>query len=138
MKLKGLVEVNGYLSYQRSVPTDLRDHPTFEGRKLYKKRLGAKLQTEEEIYKAWLEEHKAFESLIANLRKANLPLIEARELAAEARNLLKAHGLKEGERSPDPLLSDEHNRICHKQAAMEKDERKLKIVEKREVVVKSF
>ena len=110
MKLKGLVEVNSYLSYQRSVPTDLRDHPTFEGKKLYKKKLGAKLRTEEEIHKAWLEEHKAFESLIANLRKANLPLIEARELAAEARNLLKAHGLKEGERSPDPLLSDEHNR----------------------------
>ena len=110
MKLKGLVEANGYLSYQRSVPTDLRDHPTFKGRKLYKKKLGAKLQTEEEIHKAWLEHHRAFESLISNLRKVNLPLIKARELAIEARNLLKAHGFNEGDRSPNPFFTDEDNR----------------------------
>ena len=110
MKLKGLVEANGYLSYQRSVPTDLRDHPTFKGRKLFKKKLGAKLQTEEEIHKAWLEHHRAFESLISNLRKVNLPLIKARELAIEARNLLKAHGFNEGDRSPNPFFTNEDNR----------------------------
>ena len=110
MKLKGLVEANGYLSYQRSVPTDLRDHPAFKGRKLYKKKLGAKLQTEEEIHKAWLEHHRAFESLISNLRKVNLPLIKARELAIEARNLLKAHGFNKGDRSPNPFFTNENNR----------------------------
>lgn len=110
MKLKGLVETNGYFSYQRSVPKDIADHPVFGGKKLYKKPLGANLQTDEDIHRAWLEQHKAFESLTSNLRKDNLPLLEARKLAEEATSLLKAHGLKVGQRSSDSFLSNTENR----------------------------
>ena len=31
MKHKYIVKTNGYLSYQRSIPTDLQDHPAFKG-----------------------------------------------------------------------------------------------------------
>ena len=73
--LKGLTVNNGYYSYQRSIPKDIKDHPFFGGKKKYQKPLGAKIRTEEEIHKAQLEQHKAFESLASNLRKANLPLL---------------------------------------------------------------
>ena len=108
--LKGLTVNNGYYSYQRSIPKDIKDHPFFGGKKKYQKPLGAKIRTEEEIHKAWLEQHKAFESLASNLRKANLPLLEAKKLTEEATNLLKAHGLKVGQRSPDPFLTTQQNR----------------------------
>jgi len=108
--LKGLTVNNGYYSYQRSIPKDIKDHPFFAGKKKYQKPLGPNIQTEEEIHTAWLEQHKAFESLVLNLRKVNLPLLEARKLTEEATNLLKAHGLKVGQRSPDPYLTDEQNR----------------------------
>ena len=88
MKLKGLVETNGYFSYQRSVPKDIADHPVFGGKKLYKKPLGVNLQTDEDIHRAWLEQHKAFESLTSNLRKDNLPLLEARKLAEDKAKLI--------------------------------------------------
>jgi len=109
MKLRGLVKSNGYFSYQRSVPKDIRDHPVFNGKKLYKKPLGANLQTEEDIYNAWHEQHKAFEALTQNARKANIPLLNARKLAEQATNLLKAYDLDVGQRSHDPYLTDEQN-----------------------------
>ncbi len=97
--LKGLTKVNGYYFYQRSVPKDIKDHPFFGGKKKYQKPLGAKIQTEEDIHNTWQEQHKAFESLILNLRKANLPLLNARKLREQATNLLKAHGFEVGQRS---------------------------------------
>ena len=117
--LKGLTDNNGYYFYQRSIPKELKDHPFFGGKKKYQKPLGAKIQTLEEIQKAWLEQHKAFESLVLNLRKANLPLLEARKLTEEATNLLKAHGLKVGQRSPDPYLTDEQNKNIKEAAGLQ-------------------
>ena len=110
MKLKGLTNNNGYYSYQRSIPKDIKDHPFFGGKKKYQKPLGANVQNEEDIYEAWLKQHRAFESLILNLRKANLPLLTARKLTEEATNLLKAHDLKIGQLSPDPYLTTEQNK----------------------------
>ena len=110
IKLKGLSHSNGYFFCQRSVPKDIKDHPVFGGKKLYKKSLGTNLQTEEDIHNAWLEQHKAFESLASNIRKVNLPLLESRKLTEEASNLLKAHGLKVGQRSPNTFLSDYENK----------------------------
>ncbi|MDP6535312.1 MAG: hypothetical protein QGG02_03070 [Gammaproteobacteria bacterium] len=107
--LKGLTEVSGYYFYQRSVPKDIKDHPFFGGKKKYQKPLGAKIQTEEDIYNAWHEQHKAFEALTQNVRKANIPLLTARKLAEEATNLLKAHGFEVGQRSSDPYLTVEQN-----------------------------
>ena len=34
------------------------------------------------MHTAWLEQHKAFESLVLNLRKATVPLLEARKKEA--------------------------------------------------------
>ena len=80
--LKGLTINNGYYSYQRSIPKDIKDHPFFAGKKKYQKPLGPNIQTEEEMHTAWLEQHKAFESLVLNLRKATVPLLEARKKEA--------------------------------------------------------
>ena len=110
MKLKGLVWVHGSPYYQRSVPKDLLGHPTFGNRKLYKKPLGSKLKSDEEILHAWQAHQKAFETLIFNLRKINTPLIDARQLAQQAVSFLKAHGFSPGQRSPSPLLSDADNK----------------------------
>ena len=110
MKHKYIVKTNGYLSYQRSIPTDLRDHPVFKGKKLHKASLGTEVKTDEEIFAARMQRHNEFEALLANLRKANQPLLNARELAKEAINLLKAYGHDAGDRSAHPLLTDEQNR----------------------------
>ena len=67
MKLKGLTKNNCYYFHQRSIPKDIKDHRSFIGKKKYQKPLGAKLQTEEEIHKAWLEQHQAFETLVVNI-----------------------------------------------------------------------
>ncbi|HIA58300.1 MAG TPA: hypothetical protein EYO00_00145, partial [Gammaproteobacteria bacterium] len=110
MKHKYIVKTNGYLSYQRSIPTDLRDHPVFKGKKLHKASLGTEVKTDEEIFAARMQRHNEFEALLANLRKANQPLLNARELAKEAINLLNAYGHDAGDRSAHPLLTDEQNR----------------------------
>ena len=110
MKHKYIVKTNGYLSYQRSIPTDLQDHPAFKGKKLHKASLGTEVKTDEEIFAARMQRHNEFEALIANLRKANQPLLKARELAKEAKNFLKAYGHDPGDRSAHPLLTDEQNR----------------------------
>ena len=110
MKHKYIVKTNGYLSYQRSIPTDLRDHPVFKGKKLHKASLGTEVTTDEEIFVARMQRHNEFEALLANLRKANQPLLNARELAKESINLLKAYGHDAGDRSAHPLLTDEQNR----------------------------
>ena len=101
----------GYVSYQRSVPKDVEGHPVFKGKKLWRVPLGLKVGNDEEvIYLARMDKHNEFETLIVNLRKANQPLLKARELEKKAQNLLKAYGLDAGERSPNPLLTDEQNR----------------------------
>ena len=123
--LKGLTKVNGYYFYQRSVPKDIKDHPVFGGKKKYQKPLGAKIQTEEDIHNTWQEQHKAFESLILNLRKANLPLLNARKLREQATNLLKAHGFEVGQRSPSPYLTDDQNQMIETGTDMEVDHSSL-------------
>jgi hypothetical protein len=101
----------GYVSYQRSVPKDVEGHPVFKGKKLWRVPLGLKVGTDEEvIYLARMEKHNEFETLLVNLRKTNQPLLKARELEKKAQKLLKVYGLDAGERSPNPLLTDEQNR----------------------------
>jgi integrase len=111
MKLKYLVSNNGSLYYQRSIPVKLQAHPTFGGRKLYRKPLKASSNSDADVLAAWTACNDVFKDLTRTLTLANSDVIEYRELMKLAESYLKANNLSPGELAPDPRLSDTENRL---------------------------
>lgn len=110
MKLKYLVNNNGSLYYQRSIPTKLQAHPTFGGKKLYRKPLKARSNSDPDVLAAWTHCNDVFEDLTRTLTLANTEVIAHRELMKLAESYLEANNLSPGDLSPDSQLSDIDNK----------------------------
>ncbi|MEX1200254.1 MAG: tyrosine-type recombinase/integrase [Methylophaga sp.] len=94
--LKGLTKNNGTWAYVRSVPKQLREHPTFEGKANYRRQLLPVSCSEDLLIKAWRQAHDDFEQYIESLKQINLPVIEKNELIKKAEVFLRVNGLSSG------------------------------------------
>lgn len=99
--MKGLTHNNGTWAYTRTIPRVLADHPTFRGRKNYRKQLGSRTLSEEQVFGAWRQAHTDFEHYIADLKQSNLEVIASNELVKHAQAYLSVNGLKAGMLSND-------------------------------------
>lgn len=94
--MKGLTQNNGTWAYVRSIPEQLRGHPTFKGKKNYRRQLISSAATEEQLFNAWKQAHADYEQYISSLTQLNLPIIERNELIKKAELYLRVNKLKAG------------------------------------------
>lgn len=94
LNMVGLTRNNSTWAYVRAIPKSLHSHPSFKGKKNYRRQLASSTTPREEILKLWEEAHKDFEEYIAGLKQVNMPVIEQNALLKRAEAFLRLHNLK--------------------------------------------
>jgi len=104
-KLKYLQANNGTLFYRRSVPTELLEHPHWEGKKFWSTSMSIRTDAPQDtVNDAWNRCNSQFNDTIEIIKNRNIHVLSEIDLERRATNLLKMHNLKPGD--GDPALGD--------------------------------
>jgi integrase len=107
--MKGLTANNDTYAYVRSIPKALLNHPSFNGRKNYRKQLGQKSVSHDQLFQSWKQAHEDFEQYIDNLKQINIDVIDRNALIKRAESYLRANNLNAGMLSNDESLTKQDN-----------------------------
>jgi len=107
--MKGLTVNNDTFAYVRTIPRALLNHPSFNGRKNYRKQLGPSSLSDEQIFQSWKQAHEDFEQYIDNLKQVNIDVIDRNDLIKRAEAYLRANNLNVGMLSNDDGLTEQDN-----------------------------
>jgi len=107
--MKGLTLNNDTYAYVRTVPRALLNHPSFNGRKNYRKQLGSRSLSDEQIYQSWKQTHDDYEQYIDNLKQVNVDVIDRNSLIRRAEAYLRVNKLNAGMLSDDIGLTEADN-----------------------------
>jgi len=107
--MKGLVENHNTWAYVRKVPKALTNHPSFNGRSNYRKQLGLRSLSDEQLFQKWKQAHEDFEQYIDNLKQVNVDVIDRNALIKRAEAYLRANNLNAGMLSSDESLTEDDN-----------------------------
>jgi site-specific recombinase XerD len=113
LSMKGLTENNGTWSYTRTIPKALIGHPSFRGRKNYRKQLISASASYDQVIQSWKQAHEDFEQYIDDLKNSNISVIERNELIKRAEVFLRVNGLKSGMLADDEALTERDNNQHH-------------------------
>jgi len=104
-KLKYLQPNNGTWFYRRSVPSELLEHPYWEGKKFWSTSMNLSTDAPQDtVNDAWNRCNNQFNDMVETIRNRNAHVLSEIDLERRAFNLLKMHGLKPGD--GDPSLQD--------------------------------
>nr|WP_320166602.1 tyrosine-type recombinase/integrase [uncultured Methylophaga sp.] len=94
LKMVGLTRNNSTWAYVRAIPTSLKSHPSFRGKKNYRRQLVPIDTPRDELLKVWEKAHNDFEQYIADVKLLNTSVIEQNKLIEQAERFLRINGLK--------------------------------------------
>ena len=104
-KLKYLQPNNGTWFYRRSVPTELLEHPYWEGKKFWSTSLNLLTDAPQDaVNDAWNRCNSQFNDIVETIRDRNIHVLNEIDLERRATSLLKMYDLKPGD--GDPSLQD--------------------------------
>jgi hypothetical protein len=109
LKYVALTANNDTYAYVRSIPKALLNHPSFNGRKNYRKQLGQKSVSNDQLFQSWKQAHEDFEQYIDNLKQINIDVIDRNALIKRAESYLRANNLNAGMLSNDESLTKQDN-----------------------------
>ena len=92
---------NGTWFYRRSVPTELLEHPHWEGKKFWSTSLNLSLDAPQAaVNDAWNRCNSQFNDIVETIHDRNIHVLNEIDLERRATNLLKMHNLKLGDGDP--------------------------------------
>ncbi|MEL0321395.1 MAG: hypothetical protein VXA68_05225, partial [Gammaproteobacteria bacterium] len=104
-KLKYLQPNNGTWFYRRSVPTELLEHPYWEGKKFWSTSMNLSTDAPQDaVNDAWNRCNSQFNDIVETIRDRNIHVLNEIDMERRAINLLKMYNLKPGD--GDPSLQD--------------------------------
>ena len=107
--MKGLTINNNTYAYVRTIPKALLNHPSFNGRRNYRKQIGPRSLSDEQLFLSWKQTHDDFEQYIDNLKQVNIDVIDRNALIKRAEAYLRANNLNVGMLSNDDGLTEQDN-----------------------------
>lgn len=105
--MKGLTVNNDTYAYVRTIPKALLNHPSFNGKRNYRRQLGSKSLSDDQLFQSWKQAHEDFEQYIDNLRQINVDVIDRNALIKRAEAYLRANNLKVGMLSTDNNFTED-------------------------------
>jgi integrase len=107
--MKGLTVNNDTYAYVRTIPKALLNHPSFSGRRNYRKQIGPRSLSDEQLFLSWKQAHDDFEQYIDNLKQINIDVIDRNALIKRAESYLRANNLNAGMLSNNDSLTKQDN-----------------------------
>ena len=103
--MKYLQPNNGTWFYRRSVPTELLEHPYWEGKKFWSTSMNLSTDAPQDaVNDAWNRCNSQFNDIVETIRDRNIHVLNEIDLERRATNLLNMYDLKPGD--GDPSLQD--------------------------------
>src|SRR5210317_157564 len=100
-KLKYLQPNNGTWFYRRSVPTELLEHPYWEGKKFWSMPMNLSTDAPQDaVNDAWNKCNSHFNDIVETMRSRNIHVLNEIDMERRATNLLKMYDLKPGDGDP--------------------------------------
>jgi hypothetical protein len=100
-KLKYLQPNNGTWFYRRSVPTELLEHPYWEGKKFWSTSMNLSTDAPQDaVNDAWNSCNSQFNDIVETIRDRNIHVLNEIDLERRATSLLKMYHLKPGDGDP--------------------------------------
>lgn len=104
LNMIGLTRNNGTYAYVRAIPKALQSHPSFRGKRNYRRQLAPTNISRELLLKLWKQAHSDFEQYISSLKQLNTPMLEQSALIEQAERFLRMNGLE-----PSMLAASTHS-----------------------------
>ena len=99
--MKYLQPNNGTWFYRRSVPTELLEHPYWEGKKFWSTSMNLSTDAPQDaVNEAWNRCNSQFNDIVETIRDRNIHVLNEIDMERRATNLLKMYNLKPGDGDP--------------------------------------
>lgn len=109
MNMVGLTRNNSTWAYVRAIPKVLQSHPTFKGKKNYRRQLTSIDVSREQLVKAWEQAHTDYEVYIDRLKHLNNDVISNNNLIEQAERFLRMNNLSAGMLSASNQAGSDHD-----------------------------